>query len=38
MDEGPGGCRANYKQAVAKHVRGRAKTRDIRLRQKTRGC
>ena len=38
MDKKPGGCRANYKQAVAEYVRGVAKTRDTRLRQKTRGC
>ena len=38
VDEGPRGCRANYKQAVARHVRGGAKTKDMRLRQKTRGC
>ena len=37
VDEGPGGCRANYKQAVAEHVRGGAKTKDARIRQKTRG-
>lgn len=34
VDEGPGGCRANYKQAVAEHVRAGAKTKDI----KTRDC
>ena len=28
MDEGPGGCWANYKQTVAEHVRGGAKTKD----------
>lgn len=28
MDEGPGGCRADYKQAVAEHVRSEAKTKD----------
>ena len=28
MDEGPGGCRANYKQVVAEHVRGGVKTKD----------
>ena len=36
--EGSGGCRANYKEAVAEHVRGGAKTEVTRLRQKTRGC
>ena len=35
MDEGPGGCRVNYKQAVGEQVRGGAKTKDMRLRQKT---
>ena len=28
MVERLGGCRANYKQAVAEHVRGGAKTKD----------
>ena len=28
MDEGPGGCCADYKQAVAEHVRSEAKTKD----------
>ena len=38
MDGESGGCRANYKQAVAEHVRGGAKTKDMRLRRKTKGC
>lgn len=32
------GCGANYKQTVAEYVRGGAKTKDMRQRQKTRGC
>ena len=28
MDEGLRGCRANYKEAVAEHVRDEAKTKD----------
>ena len=32
MDEGPGGCRANYKQVVAEHVRSGVKTKDKGLR------
>ena len=31
VDEEPGGCRANYKQAVAEHVRDGTKTKDKRL-------
>ena len=29
-----GGYRANYKQAIAEHLRGGAKTKEMRLRQK----
>lgn len=35
---GAWGCRENYKQAGVEHVRGGAKTKDVKLRQKTRGC
>ena len=38
VDEGPAECRANYKQAIAEHVRDGAKIKDTKLRQKTRGC